>query len=104
MQDLYPSIELSNRLESCDKVLFVALFSLNQERQLTSDHNFIEPRNQESEVVTTADNFGVLVSQECIQSWDMSILCVVKAELAFMVSAPAVHLVIRGEQSGVALS
>ena len=29
LQDLYPSVKLSNRLEGCDKVLFVALLSLN---------------------------------------------------------------------------
>ena len=74
------------------------------EGQLAGYHNFIEPRNQESKVVATADNFGALVSQKCIQSRNMSILSVVKAELTFPVGAPAVNLLIRGEQSGMTLA
>ena len=75
----------------------MALLSLYLEGQLASYHNFIEPRNQESKVVATADNFGALVSQKCIQSGNMSVLSVVKAELAFAVGAPAVNLLVRGQ-------
>ena len=104
MQDVDSLVKLGDRLERCDKILFFFLFTLNHERELTGDHNFIEARNQESEAVSTTDLRRHLAICQRIQSWLVSFYCVTQAELAVPVGSPAVNLALARHKGGMCLT
>ena len=82
LHNVHALVKLGNRLESRDEILFFTLLILNCKWKLSRDHNFIEPRNQETVRVAAADLYRALAFHYRVEEGLRSVLSVPKAKLA----------------------